>query len=146
MAQNPGGPKSPCDFIEIGETPPFLERALRELPSRRPEVVRSLVLAAAIRLMVTRVVMEGVLSRVAAAAQRQYSPEEHAALMEHFVLRMGPERFAAVWRDLSVFFLVEVLRRPGVDWNSGHLEELLLSSMLDPNRARDSLRSRLLDA
>lgn len=26
------------------------------------------------------------------------------------------------------------------------IEELLLSSMLDPNRARDSLRSRLLDA
>jgi hypothetical protein len=119
---------------------------MRELPSRRPDVVRALVLAAAIRLMVSRVVIESILGRVAAAAQRQYSPAERAALMEYFVLRIGSERFAAVWRDLFVFFLVEVLRRAGVDWNSRHLEELLLSSMLDPNRARDSLRSRLLDA
>jgi len=112
---------------------------LRRLPSRKPHVVRALVIAAAIRLMVARVVLDSIRARHAAEVGRRVPPEFHDFVHEQLRVRTAPERFHAVWHDLSVFYLLEVLRKAGVGWNTRHLDDLLIAGMLDPNRSRTSL-------
>lgn len=116
---------------------------LRRLPSRSPQVVRALILAAAIRLMVARVALETVRCRYAAAASRRFPTGFDDFVDVLTRLRTGPERFHAVWRDLAPFFLLDVLRKAGVRWRPRHLDDLLAAAIIDPNRARDSLWWRL---
>ena len=116
---------------------------LRRLPSRKPQVVRALILAAAIRLMVSRVVLETLRCRFAADARRRFPPGFDDFVELQTRCRTSPERFHAVWRDLSPFFLLEVLRRAGVGWCPNHLDDLLAAAIIDPNRSRDSLWWRL---
>jgi len=116
---------------------------LRRLPSRKPHVVRALILAAAIRLMVARVALETIRCRYAADARRRF-PSGFDDFVEVLTrLRTTPERFHAVWRDLSPFFLLDVLRSAGVGWRPKHLDDLLAAAVIDPNRSRDSLWWRL---
>lgn len=119
---------------------------LRRLPSRKPQVVRALVLAAAIRLMVARVALDTIRQHHAAEMRRRYPVGFDDFLDEQLRVRTAPERFQAVWRDLSVFYLLEVLRRAGVGWTTRHLDDLLVAAIFDPNRSRNSLWRRMLRA
>jgi hypothetical protein len=119
---------------------------MRELPTRRPDVVRALVLCAAIRLMTSRAVLEVIRSRHVAEARRRYGTVFLEFYEQRAARRMGAERFQAAWRDLSVFILPQVLRVAGIPWRNGWIEELLEVALYAPNLARRSLWWRLVNA
>ena len=112
---------------------------LRKMPSRKPQVVRALVIAAAIRLMVARVALDAIRQRHAHEMKRRFLLGFQDFADEQLRVRTAPERFHSVWRDLSIFYLLEVLRKAGVGWSTRHLDDLLTAAMLDPNRSRYSL-------
>jgi hypothetical protein len=116
---------------------------LEVMPSRKPEVVRALVLGAALRLMVSRVALDSLRHRLVRESRRQHSPALGAWFEQMLVNRTGHRRFARVWTELSLMFLPEVLRTAGFDWDSNGLELLLVAFMLDPNPERNSLFLRL---
>ena len=115
---------------------------LSGLPSDRPEVVRALLHLATIRLAVCRTAMQTLQQRVLAQAADR-SPVLESAVKEHLEQRSRVKRFTMAWSLLSLLLLPEVLRHAGISWTSRHLELLLLKSMLDPNRRRDTLPGRL---
>jgi hypothetical protein len=116
---------------------------MRELPSDRPEVVRALILASAIRLMVSRVVLSSLRQRFIVEAHRRYHADLAHYLERRLVRRTPTRRFVQVWAEMSLLFLPEVLRVAGIDWKHTSLEMLLVGAMVDPNTHRQSLFDRL---
>ena len=119
---------------------------MRQMPSKKPEVVRALILSSAIRLMVSRVVLMNLRQRFITESRRRYSAEMSDFIEREMVRRTPTKRFVKVWGELSLLFLPEVLRVAGIEWNHDTLELLLISEIIDPNVGRDSLFERLANA
>jgi putative transposase len=116
---------------------------MRQMPSKRPEVVHALILACAIRLMVSRVALMCLRRRFHTAFSKHCQGDMLEFVDQMLVRRSSTKRFMTIWAGSSLLFLPEVLRCAGVGWNSASLEMMLAASMLDPNRCRDMLFERL---
>lgn len=112
---------------------------MREMPSERAEVVRALILASAIRLMVSRVALASLRQHFMAEARRRHDADMADFIESTLVRRTPTKRFVRVWNEMSLLFLPEVLRVAGIEWKHDTLEMMLVAAMVDPNVHRESL-------
>jgi hypothetical protein len=111
-------------------------------PSARPEIVRALIYLAVIRLAVCRAAMQALQQRMLTGV-RDRDPALVPTVKTLIDERCRSKRFLLAWSTLSLLMLPEILCHAGIPWDSRSLEKLLLKSMLDPNRRRNTLPSRL---
>jgi IS4 transposase len=109
--------------------------------AKKDAVVRCLILVCVLNLLVCRAVLEVLRRRLirALSAQGRFKHEVRFAVMI-----WTPElRFAAVFAVLVPLLLPEILRASGLVWSGRHLDDILMLSMVDPNRSRELLLDRL---
>ena len=116
------------------------------MPSKRADVVRALILSSAIRLMVSRVVLQHLRCRLLRDARRRFGSDMLEFYEHHLKSRTSTGRFVRIWSETSLLLLPEVLICAGIPWDTSSLERMSEAMMMDPNVHRDTLFERLTEA